>query len=135
MEIFRSNLNGLPSIRVGEDVVSIRYSGFTISAEIHCGGRILNIYRINQGRYSRTPLECFNDLFKVLVQYLEAKEAGIFPDYERYPSRFQGSLGYYTPEVYRLDEIFEAEAKEWIHQNADFIQDVFTEITSILEGE
>ena len=135
MEIFRSNSNGLPSICVGGDVISIRHSGFTISAEIHCGGRILNIYRINQGRYSRTSLHCFADLFSVLVQYLEAKEAGIFPDYERYPSKYQVSLAYYRPEIYKLDELFDVEVKEWIHQNAGFIQDVFTEITSILEGE
>jgi len=122
---------------VGWDVVSIRHSGFTISAEIHLRieRRILNIYRINQGRYSRTSLHCFNDLFKILVQYLEAKEAGIFPDYERYPSKFQVSLAYYTPEICRLDDLFDVEVREWIHQNAGFIQDIFTEITSILEGE
>ena len=135
MEFFQSHLNGLPSVKVGGDVVSIRYNGFTISAEIHCAGSVLNIYRINQGKFRRTSLDCFGDLFKVLMEYIEAKDTGIFPDYERIPSQFQISLGYYNPDICSLEDVFDYDVKRWIDSNRGEIEDVFNEITSILEGE
>lgn len=131
MEIFRSCLNGLPSVKVGGDVVSIRYSGFTISADILTRGEILKVYQITQGKFSKTPLQCFGDLFNVLSDYLESRREGTSPVYQRRPLSIYSN----EPETCLLEEMFDEEVKNWIQSNAGEIEDVFNQITSILEGK